>query len=139
MDADARRKRNLASVLEAFEGIAAGDAEAMMAGYHDDFVLELPFEASGKPTVVEGKSAVIAYLTKAFEVFRFSLELTDQHMAADPNQLILEYVSDGTVLPTGKPYRNSYIAMYWFDDDGRVLRVREFYNTAVAMRAVAPD
>lgn len=139
MDADARRSRNLANVLQAFEGIAAGDAAAMLQGYRDDFVLELPYGTTTEPVVVEGKEAVLAYLTRAFETFRFSLELTEQHEAADPNQLILEYVSVGTVLTTGKPYRNRYIALYWFDDDGRVKRVREFYNTAAALEATTPD
>ena len=139
MSDDARRARNLAAVLKAFEGIARGDAAAMLAGYRDDFVLELPYGSPDAPVVVEGRAAALEYLTAAFEVFRFSLELTEQHETADPNQLILEYVSEGTVLTTGKPYRNRYLGVYWFDDEGRVARVREFYNPVPSAIAASPD
>ena len=138
-DDAARRERNLTTVLRAFDAIARGDADAMLARYRDDFVLELPYGSPDAPTVIEGKVAALDHLTAAFGVFRFSLELTEQHETTDPNRLVLEYVSDGTVLTTGKPYRNRYIGVYWFDDEGRVARVREFYNPVPSAIAASPD
>jgi ketosteroid isomerase-like protein len=45
--------------------------------------------------------------------------------------VIVEYTSEGKFLATGRPFRNRYIALWWFRN-GRVCRTREFFNpTAV--------
>ena len=125
---DNQRQRNLAVVRRAFAGIAAGSAEQMLvANYTDDMVLELPY--ASPPSVIEGKDRALKYLTAAFGMFRFSLEITEVHECLDPDRLVLEYTSEGRVLTSGKPYANRYIGVYWFHD-GRIAKVREFYNPA---------
>jgi ketosteroid isomerase-like protein len=123
---DNQRQRNLDTVRRAFAGIAAGDAAQMLDdNYADDVVIEFPY--SSPPTRIETKDAARAYLTKAFEVFRFSLEITEVYEGLDPDLLVLEFTSQGRLLTTGAPYGNRYIAVYRFRD-GRIVHQREFYN-----------
>lgn len=108
----------------------------MLAHYTEDLILELPY--GGEPFVLEGRETVRAYLKSAFEVFKFRLDITDVHECTDPDKLIIEYVGDGRVATTGKPYNNTYIGVYWFRD-GAICKVREFFDTALSMQAMTPD
>lgn len=131
---DNPRQRNLDVVRRAFAGIAAGSAEQMLVGnYTDDMVLELPY--ADPPSVIEGLDTALKYLTAAFGMFRFSLEITEVHECVDPDKLVLEYTSIGQVLASGKAYGNQYIGVYQFRG-GRISRVREFYNPLVSRRAL---
>ena len=112
--------------------------DGMLENYTDDCVFEFPYSDPERPVRLEGRETVRSYLTSAFETFRFGLEITEVHPTSDPDKIVLEYVSDGSVVPTAKPYGNRYIGIFWFRD-GRISHVREFYNPAVAARALRPD
>ena len=129
------RQLQLAVLRKAFAGIAAGDADAMLANYTDDMVLELPY--SSPPLRFEGKEKVRRFLQGAFKVFRFTLEIGDDvYDLVDPDTLVLEYTGQGSVLTTGKPYNNSYISVYRFRGD-KICHVREYVNPTVANEALA--
>ncbi len=59
------------------------------------------------------------------------------HELLEPDLLVDEYESDGHVAHTGKPYRNTYIAVWRFRD-GKVCGVKEFPNPMVAAEALIP-
>ena len=118
--------RNLDTVRRAFAGIAAASAEQMLVdNYTDDMVLELPY--SSPPAMMEGKPATLAALGRTFETFTMVLEITEVHEGLDPDKLVIEYTSLGTLVATGKTFTQRYIGVYWFRD-GRICRVREFAN-----------
>jgi ketosteroid isomerase-like protein len=127
---------NVDVLRRAFAGISAGDADQMLVNYTDDMVLELPY--SDPPMTLRGKSDVHKYLTKAFQVFKFRLDITDVYETTDPDLLLAEYTSEGQVTITGKPYNNTYIGVYRFRD-GLISWVREFYNPTVSERALSKD
>jgi uncharacterized protein len=135
-DDASRRRNNLESVRRAFVGIGNADADEMLANYTEDLVLELPYAAP--PTVLEGREYVRSYLKSAFEVFKFRLDITEVHECTDPDKLVVEYVSEGRVETTGKPYTNRYIGVYWFRE-GSICRVREFYDSLLSVQAMAED
>lgn len=128
------RQKNLEIVRRAFAGIAAGSAEQMLIGnYTDDMVIELPY--ADPPSAIEGLDTAVKYLTAAFGMFRFALTITEVHECTDPDKLVLEYTSEGTVRASGKRYANRYIGVYWFRD-GKIARVREFYNPLISASAL---
>lgn len=131
----ASRAHHLATVQRAFDGIAAHSADQMLEHYTDDLVLEMPY--GDPPLRLEGKETIRRYLSKAFTVFQFSIEITDVHEMVDPDALVLEYRSTGIVTTTGKPYANAYVGFYWFRD-GRICRVREYFNPVVSAVALTP-
>ncbi|HEY8527986.1 MAG TPA: nuclear transport factor 2 family protein [Acidimicrobiales bacterium] len=117
-----------------FAALGAADVAALDELYTDDHVLELPF-AKPDPVRVEGRAAVQEYLRRAFEVFRFELALTAVHELAG-GDLVAEYTSEGRVVPTGRPYANTYVGLWRFRD-GRVCLTREWYDPVVAAAATA--
>ena len=116
---------------EAF--VAIGDANTTRLGelYADDYVLEFPY-AKPEPKRIEGLAQVLPYLDAAFQVFRFTLTITNVLEVGDT--IVAEYTSDGTVVPTGKPYANTYVGIWTFRD-GKVVSTREYYDPMVSADA----
>ena len=133
---DRRRDRNLAAVEAAFRGVSNADAVEQTAQYTDDAVLELPYTTP--PKRVEGKAAALQYLTNAFTVFKMRLTITDVHRCVDPDELVVEFVSEGIVATTGKSYANQYINVFRFRD-GKICFQREFFNPNAATAALIAD
>ena len=128
------RAANLAALQRAFVAIGKGDADAMMDNYTDDVSMEMPFAAD--PSIRRGNAEIRAYLREMFESFRFELTITEVHECLDPNQLVVEFTSNGTITTTGKPYANRYIALYWFRD-GKVCAWREFFDPKIVDEATS--
>jgi uncharacterized protein len=121
-------------VRRVFDAFATGDVAALDHLYTADYVLELPF-AHPEPVRVEGRDAVQAYLTGAFQVFRFQLSVTDHWMLEGTDALVAEYTSEGSVLPTGRRYANTYVGIWRFRDD-RVSHTKEWYDPIVSAEAM---
>jgi ketosteroid isomerase-like protein len=128
------RDANRDLLRRAFAAIGAADVDALADLYADDYVLELPY-AKPQPVRVEGRGAVQDYLRRAFQVFRFELTITGVHELVG-GDLIAEYTSEGTVVPTGRRYANSYVGLWRFAG-GRVRSTREWYDPLVAAEATA--
>jgi ketosteroid isomerase-like protein len=131
-----RRARNLAAVEAAFTGIGHADAAEQLRQYTDDLVLDLPYTTP--PKRIEGKAAALTYLANAFQVFHLQLTITEVHQCLDPDELIVEFVSQGRVATTGKSYENQYINVFRFRD-GRICFQREFFNPNAAAEALRPN
>lgn len=129
----ADRPTHLAVVRAAFAGVDAADAARQLDNYTDDMVLELPF--SDPPRRVVGKPDALAMLTSAFTVYKMALTITEVHECADPDELVVEFVSDGHLTTTGKKYANTYIAVFRFRD-GKICHQREFFNPLITARAL---
>jgi ketosteroid isomerase-like protein len=122
---------NLAAVRRYFDGASTVNVDQMLDPWVEDLVYEEAF--SDPPRRIEGKDALRPYFSKAGDFFRMSLEITAVHECVDPDELILEYVSNGEYVPTGRPYANSYIGVYRFRD-GRIWQVKEFHNPLITQR-----
>jgi ketosteroid isomerase-like protein len=120
-----------------FAHMAKGDAAAAVAHYTPDYVIEFPYPVARGPFKVEGRDTVRDYLSRAFQVFRFELEIDVVHPSSDPDLLIAEYHGRGRALSTGRPYDNRYVGFWWFRGDA-ICRTREYYDQGVADAALVP-
>lgn len=104
-----------------------------------DAVMELPF-APGKMTRrYDGKTAIADFQQFARDSFsEFSMTVDAIHETTDPHVVIAEHRSDAIVAENGRPYRNHYVTLFTFDDDGLVSSWREFYDAGVVVRAFRP-
>lgn len=136
MSDDEIRARNRATIEASMAAVSEGDVDRQLALCTEDFVLDLPY--ADPPTTVAGKETVRAYLQSALGIFKLELTIAHIYDCADPEQLVLEYTSTGSVTTTGKPYTNRYIAVVVFRD-GLVSSQREYYNPLPAARALSDD
>lgn len=128
-------KQNEDVLRRVFDAFGAGDVDALDDLYTEGVVLEMPY-AKPAPVRVEGRAAVQEYLRAAFGTFRFTLAITDVHELAGEEALMAEYTSEGTVVPTGARYANTYVGIWRFRD-GRVSSTREWYDPIVSAAALA--
>ncbi len=127
----------LACLEGAFAAISRADVDALSEFYTPDYVLELPY-AHPEAKRVEGRDLVIEYLRAALAVFRFTLSITRVVPAADPDLWVVEYASAGQVVPTGKPYTNTYVGFVTFRG-GQICALREFYDPLRSLEALRSD
>jgi len=130
-----RRAENRALLEHVVSLFGTERAGELVDCYASDWVLELPF--ADPPVCLEGRKEVGTYLGPRLGTFVFTLTLNTVHECLDPDLLVAEYESDGYVTSTGKPYRNTYIALWRFRD-GKVCGVKEFPNPMVASAALMP-
>lgn len=134
-DAD-RRARNVALADEYLEAVGTLDIERLAAVLHDDVVLEVPFAPEGVPSRTEGKAAVVEYYSSIPDLVT-PLGFGDRKIDTleNPDELVTEYSSDCTIIPTGKRYQNTYIARVSIKD-GAVVRFAEYFNSAILIKAL---
>jgi ketosteroid isomerase-like protein len=135
-DEEDRRRTNLRVVEKAFAALGGDGMEEQLDAFTDDAVLELPY--ADPPLRLEGRDAIRDHVGPALNIFKFRLHIEAVYDCLDPDTLVLEYTSDGHVTTTGKPYRNSYVALVRFRG-GAICFQREYYNPLLAIRALTPD
>ena len=116
----------------------AGDmnTEAMLTQFHGDAVMELPFAPGKMQRRYDGIDAVRGFMDFARDSFsEFSMTLDAVHVTTDPNVVICEHHSNARVTENGRPYNNVYCTIITFDDDGMVVRWREYYDAGAVVRA----
>lgn len=118
----------------AFDAIGDADVDALASIYAEDYVLVMPY-AKPEAVRIEGRDAVLPYLARAFETFRFRLTITSVAELAD-GDLVAEYTSEGSVVPTGKRYANSYVGIWRFRD-GQVVSTKEWYDPMISAEALS--
>ena len=133
---DSKRSRNENLLKDFLEAISETDFPRLEEICAPDFKVELPY--NDPPTHLEGFAAYREAVEPSLEIFRFRLDLAEIHEGRDPDLLFAEYTSDGIAVPTGKPYRNTYIGVFKFRE-GRLASLREFFNPAIATEALAAD
>jgi uncharacterized protein len=108
--------------------------------FADDAVMELPFAPGRMARAHEGKAAIAAFQQYAKDSFsEFSMAVDALHETTDPHVVIAEHHSTAVVAGNGRPYCNHYVTFFTFDDDGRIVRWREFYDAGVVVRAFRPE
>ncbi len=124
-----------AVVLRYLEIMNRLDLDALGELFTEDVVSRLPFAPDPIPQRTEGKEAVMA-LYAGFPALVSPLGFHDHEIRpmADPDELIAEYTSDCTMLPTGRPYRNRYISRFTIRGD-KLAGVTEFFDPLVFLLA----
>ncbi|MCP2251065.1 nuclear transport factor 2 family protein [Lentzea rhizosphaerae] len=94
----------------------------------EDGVAEFPFAPPGWPSRLEGRSAVEDYVrdyAKTLDIKAFPKKVV--HRTTDPDVAIVEFDAEGVVVPTGEPYRSSYIVVI-ATRDGEIVNYRDYWN-----------
>ncbi|MFY1635851.1 nuclear transport factor 2 family protein [Solwaraspora sp. WMMB335] len=112
--------------------LLAKDMPGFLALWHDDAVAEFPFAPPGYPRRLDGIDAVTDYLIdypKLIDIAEFT-EVT-VHQSVDPEVVIAELTATGTVVPTGQPYRMSYVVVVTVRD-GKIAHYRDYWDPLAA-------
>jgi ketosteroid isomerase-like protein len=110
--------------------------DEMIEHFAPDAVMELPFAPGKMEKRYDGREAVYGFMAFARDTFSsFTMTVDAIHTTGDPNVVIAEHRSEGVVAQNGRPYRNRYVTLMEFDENGQVALWREYYDAGVVVRA----
>ncbi|GAA0222606.1 nuclear transport factor 2 family protein [Cryptosporangium japonicum] len=117
-----------AVVRQALDHLLAHDMASFVALYADDAVMEFPFAPPGRPTRLEGRSAVESYLDGYTDLVNIQrIHDVELHQTTDPDVVIGEFAASGLFVATGEPYTARYIAVLTISG-GRIRHYRDYWN-----------
>jgi uncharacterized protein len=106
-------------------GLLADTAEWWVAGPRD----VLPFAGSWR-----GLAGVVEFQRQLDATMRYDKVELREYLVSG-NQVGAIFFGEGVARATGKPFRSEIVRLYTFED-GKVVRVRNFYDTESYARAV---
>ena len=119
---------NAAVLRSAIAGLTARDRAAVLACFHNEGILELPYERS-LPRL--DKAGLGSLLEMLFDLYgKFSITLTHIYDLVDADTLIARYEGDCVGRGDNVPYANNYIAVFEFTD-GLISYWREYDNPMI--------
>lgn len=125
-----------AMLRDALAGLVDPDAPAFLDMLADDVRLEFPYAPGEGVSVVEGISAVSAYVGGvAGSVTIDTLDVERIHRAPGSQSAILEYRITGRSCASGARYEQRYVTVI-DTAGGRIVRYRDYWNP-VAFAALA--
>jgi ketosteroid isomerase-like protein len=134
---DSERTDTVTQLLSHF---SAGEFDHAIALFSDDIEVRLPFqdERTGFWSHASGRANVRKLFTGVASLFDpHPLYIDELLSATDGKTVIARYHGDFVARNTGKPYRNTYIAVFEFDD-GMIRSWTEFHNPIVLAEALTP-
>ena len=128
------------AVIRLLSHFSAGDFDQAIALFSDDIEVRLPFQddRTGFWSHAGGKDRVRQLFAGVAGLFDPHPLYVDEILSAtDGKTVIARYHGDFRARKTGKPYRNSYIAVFEFDG-GKIASWTEFHNPIVLAEALTP-
>ncbi|MBG0833261.1 nuclear transport factor 2 family protein [Planomonospora sp. ID67723] len=95
-----------------------------------DVILEMPFAPPGRPSRIEGRAAVLAFIRAGHAdlPFRFDdCRALAVHDTADPDTIVVEYELTATMTAAGVSAAAPFIGVLTVHE-GRIARWREYQN-----------
>jgi hypothetical protein len=133
---DPERLPHATAALHAHLDWIARDIERWLALFADDAIVEFPYApALGMPAALIGKQAIADYFRRTPAVFR-GLVFRDLRVYAtsSPDVAVAEVHGAATLAPSGRAYEQDYVMLIECRD-GRIVRYREYWNSAAALAA----
>ncbi|WP_214416478.1 nuclear transport factor 2 family protein [Sphaerisporangium fuscum] len=105
------------------------DADGFADLFAADGVVELPFAPPGMPRRIEGRDAIRAFSSHAFSprVRIDDLSASAVYETTDPEVVIVEVESRGTVTATGRPFQGTSVQVFRVRD-GEIVLFRDYWN-----------
>lgn len=137
MDEAQQRRDNQQVLLRLFSCLNVRDYEGALQLIGDDVLWEMPFAPPALAAPFNRKR--FEKLLRGWPVV-FDQGLTfdevDVHPMLDPDRFVIEFRGEAVMAATGQAYRNRYVGFFRLSD-GRIVHAREYFDSAVAIRAFA--
>jgi uncharacterized protein len=112
--------------------ILSGDADGFADLFAPDAVIEAPFAPPGAPARLESREAIREYSRHVLaSPLRFEdVEVAELYQTQDPEVVIVEMRTKGTVTTTGRPFAATSIQVLRIRD-GQIVLFRDFADPRV--------
>lgn len=130
MELTATHKQNLQTAKDFMATLAGGDMDKLMNFWADDGVLEFPFHPPDAVERVEGKSNITEYFNGTTGKKKpLAFPITGSYPMLDPKLVLIEFEGKLQNLVTGEHYTNKYCVLFEFNEMGKVILFREYFDS----------
>lgn len=107
--------------------------------FASDATLEMPFAPSHVPNRVTGVEAIVESVTDFFSQFKddFKIDVKHTYRVDGGEAAFAEFSAIGTIISTGKVYKQDYI-LYIRVKSGKIVLYREYFDGARLVAAFTP-
>jgi uncharacterized protein len=108
--------------------ILSGDADGFADLFAPDGVIELPFASPGAPARLAGREVIRAYSRQVVALLEVEdFEVTELYQSQDPEVVIVEMRTKGTLATTGQSFAATSIQVLRIRE-GQIALFRDFAN-----------
>lgn len=126
-----------AMLKTALADLLAPDAVSFVEMFDEDGVMEFPFAPAGGVRRLDGRIALIDYLSELGSLVKIAdVSVPTVHHTTEPGTIILEFESQGASVATGRAYRQTYVSIIEVSG-GRIVRYRDYWNPLVILGMTA--
>lgn len=96
--------------------LSAGRVDECMAACTSDVQMSVPFMTAGLTRKCSGQAelrALLSWAARTFQPFEVSARRSWEIV---PNGILVDYTTNAIHKPSGKPYVNTYIGLFFLDD-----------------------
>lgn len=112
----------------AFERILAFDMPGFARMWAPDGVLEFPFASASGPARLQGREAVVDYLSVYNDLMLpRTLRNVIRHETTDPDTIVIEFEVEGEIVATHEDFKLGYVWIVTVGDDG-FTRIRDYWS-----------
>ena len=131
---------HLGTITKIYDAFGRGDVPAILECLADDVAWEAWADNSAQSRGVPwlrprkgraGAAEFFQYVGTQMEVLDFRV----LSMMAGPNQVAVEFVIEAKIASTGGHYRDEEMHLWTFNEQGKVVRLRHYTDTAKHIRA----
>lgn len=135
------------TLRQLFRAYSDHDLEALLATLADDVVVRFPTS----PEPILGKEQLRPVWAEVLDTVIPDVKQTVQRIVVEGDTAATELTETGTVVipeeavasvslePGGRPYSLDMVSLYHFDKDGRIDRIRSYWDTADFARQLGID
>ena len=130
MELTKTHQQNLQTAKDFMSTLAAGDMQKLMDFWAESGVLEFPFHPPGASDRVEGKLNIAEYFQGTEGKKKpIAFPITGSYPMLDPQMVLLEFEGKLQNMVTGEHYTNEYVVLFKFDESGKVILFREYFDS----------
>ena len=130
------REKNIETIRLFVSLIEQRDIPAFLNLFTNDGVQFNYFQSGMIPAEIRGKDELRKFwapIPEKFSEMNFVVEAI--YPMLDPGGAVVKYHGHTTLKASGKHYNNEYLALFFFDEDGKIKEYHEYSNPVVTARS----
>jgi ketosteroid isomerase-like protein len=117
--------------------LSAGRIDECLIAFTDDVEMSVPFMTAGLTRACHGKDELRELLTWAAWTFEPFQVTSRRSWDLVPNGLVVDYATDAIHKPSGKPYLNTYLGLFFFNEDNLISEWIEYADPIPTLFALS--
>lgn len=117
--------------------LSAGRVDDCIAACTPDVEMSVPFMTAGLTRRCSGHDelrALLSWASKTFQPFNVSARRSWELV---PNGIVVDYTTNAIHKPSGKPYLNTYLGLFFFNDENLITEWIEYADPIPTLFALS--